>query len=32
MKGSKELGRLVAATSRKDIKELMDKALLAADE
>lgn len=31
MKGSKELGRLVAATSRKDIKELMDKALLAAD-
>jgi thioredoxin 1 len=29
MKGSKELGRLVAATSRKDIKELMDKALLA---
>ena len=32
MKGSKELGRLVAATSQKDIKELMDKALLAADE
>ena len=32
MKGNKELGRLVAATSRKDIKELMDKALLAADE
>ena len=31
MKGSKELGRLVAATSQKDIKELMDKALLATD-
>ena len=31
MKGNKELGRLVAATSRKDIKELMDKALLATD-
>ena len=32
MKGSKELGRLVAATSRKDIKGLMDKALLAVDQ
>ena len=31
MKGNKELGRLVAATSQKDIKELMDKALLATD-
>ena len=31
MKGSKELGRLVAATSQKDIKELMDKALLVTD-